>query len=272
MHKGTGLRVGPTITRQPVGHQRGLAAARLAMDHQRWAFPLRGVVIKALQVRLAPHVNALAGFAEGLVVAGLLLQGRELGLFRVFLVDGRPEIFQHVLPEGLRVGVVFPDFPHRCCAGPDAGFQVGQLLRCGSVLGGMVTAVCLGIARVAEIKKGATGGVGIVQDAVQDFQLGQALVAVSIQPFLFLDQSNRELTGHPAVAFAQQADEVGAAEFNLLQADGQHLAVLRLLLSDAPAQVHLHEIHAPLRAAPAQLRENLLHQHIPLHLHVAEGG
>ena len=44
---------------------------------------------------------------------------------------------------------------------------------------------------------------------------------------------------------------VGPAAFDLLQANGQHLAFGGLLLSDTPAQVHLDQIHLPLPAEPA---------------------
>ena len=52
----------------------------------------------------------------------------------------------------------------------------------------------------------------------------------------------------------------------------QHLALRRLLLGDAPAQVHLGKGDKALVADPAQIGKHRFDQQLPLLLHVAEGG
>ena len=68
---------------------------------------------------------------------------------------------------------------------------------------------------------------GIVEHAVEDFEFGDGLAFLELfpEPFFFFEQLLRTVLRHPAVAFAEQTDEVGAAAFDFLQTNGQHLAL-----------------------------------------------
>jgi hypothetical protein len=60
----------------------------------------------------------------------------------------------------------------------------------------------------------------------------------------------------PAITLAKQADEERTAAFDLVQADGQDLALSSLFLGDAPPQVYFCERHSTSRTQLAELRED----------------
>ena len=126
--------------------------------------------------------------------------------------------------------------------------------------------------RVAEVEQGAFGHIGIVQHTVQDFQLGHRMIFEFRQPGFLRDDVRVNLLGDPAVALAQQADEVGAAAHDFRQADRQDLTLVGLFFGDAPAQVHLAPGHGALVAQFAQLREYELDEVVTFRLHIAESG
>ncbi len=61
-------------------------------------------------------------------------------------------------------------------------------------------------------------------------------------------------------SLADEAHEKRPRAVDLGKADRQDLALLGLLLGDAPAQIHIHQLHLTLAALAAQLRENLPHE------------
>ena len=107
---------------------------------------------------------------------------------------------------------------------------------------------------------------------MQDLQLSDASLAVLLQPRLLPHKLRVDHVRHPPVSLAQQPDEVGPAALDLGQADGQHLALGRLLLGDAPSQVYVGPRDPALLAELAQLREHALDQLVPFRAHVAEGA
>ena len=137
-----------------------------------------------------------------------------------------------------------------------------------------VSAGSFSVGRVAEVEEGVVLHLRVVEHAVEDFQFrhGSASLNVLLEPGFPLDDFGPDGVRNPAVAFAQQADEIGPAALDLGQAEREHLAFVGLLLGDAPAQVHLGEGDKAFGALAAQFGEDLLHQQIPLPHHVAEGG
>ena len=73
--------------------------------------------------------------------------------------------------------------------------------------------------RIAEVEERVPGGVGVVEDAVQDLHLGDRRARQRAEPRQLLDQVPGELLGHPAVALAEQAEEERPAAVDLGQAD-----------------------------------------------------
>ncbi len=97
-----------------------------------------------------------------------------------------------------------------------------------------------------------------------------------MDPLVFIRRDCRR-QGPPAVAVAQQHDEVGArgdplATRDLAQADGHRLLVKPRFLAYAPAQVHRLEAAAVLPAQLAEPGKHPLLQGVALLLQVAEGG
>src|ERR1019366_2199167 len=86
------------------------------------------------------------------------------------------------------------------------------------------------------------------------------LLAVLLEPGLRRDEFFRNFLWHPAVALAQQTDEIRPAVFDLRQAQGQDLPFGLGFVGDTPAQVHLAPGYAAALAQAAQLGEDLLHQ------------
>ena len=122
------------------------------------------------------------------------------------------------------------------------------------------------------VEEGVLVHLRIPQHAVEDFEGRHGLLAVVGEPGLRFQQFRRNLLGHPAVALAQQTDEVGPAMLDFRQAQGQHLAFGLGFVGNAPAQVHLAPSDAPVLAEAAELREDLLDEFLAFLLHIAEGG
>ena len=82
---------------------------------------------------------------------------------------------------------------------------------------------------------------------MQNLQLGDARPALVLsQPWLpfkqlWLVEISRR---HPAMAFAEQANEVGPAAIDLPQAQRKRLSLLGLLLRHPPAQVDVNQLDA----------------------------
>ncbi|MEK6258846.1 MAG: hypothetical protein AABP62_09515 [Planctomycetota bacterium] len=111
---------------------------------------------------------------------------------------------------------------------------------------------------------------------MQDLQLRDRLLVHAVDVFpdprLPFEDFRRNRVGNPAVTLTQQPDEVRPAAFDLFQAEGEYFAPLRLLFSDAPAQINLAPSHTALFAESAKLRKDFQNQLIPLSLHVTECG
>jgi hypothetical protein len=196
--------------------------------------------------------------------------GQHLTL-RISLVDELPEILSDPLGEFFGAGVVFH---HGEAALADAFLELGETGLLRRTLGEVGTALCLGPGRIAEVEEGALLHRGIVEDAVEDLQLGDALAAaVFLEPGLLEEEGAVVLPGlrHPAVAFPEETHEERARAVDLGEADGENLALLGLLLGDAPAQVDIDELDLALAAAAAELGEDRFHQQIALPREVAEG-
>ena len=73
------------------------------------------------------------------------------------------------------------------------------------------------------------------------------------------------------MAPVKQAEEKRAALVNLLEAEAEHMVVVRLFASDAPAQVDVHQVNATGFQSLPQCRKDALHQPVSRRLHVAEG-
>ena len=107
---------------------------------------------------------------------------------------------------------------------------------------------------------------------MEDFEGRYRLLAVLVEPGMRFQQFRGDLLRYPAVALAEQTDEVGAAALDFRQAQGQDLAFGLGFVRDAPAQVHLTPGDAAALAQPAELGEDLLDEFLALLLHIAEGG
>ena len=203
-----------------------------------------------------------AEVAEGVVGAGLE------GAFDDLLLGGRALVldargFRQVHPvHGPQQDAAQASF--RC--GPRSAVLVpgAVLARLEDVLGrdGVV---------VTAIPTLAVVGLGVLPEQQAPFLDGDVL-----QDGLELVGWDVSWRGSPAVALAEQDDEVGArrdalAAADLFEADGHRLLVERRLLADAPAQVDGLEAAAVLHAQVPQLRPDMLLERIPLGFHVAEG-
>ncbi len=161
------------------------------------------------------------------------------------------------------------------CSGTRAIFtKLRDVLRAGQLgkvwQAGLVQFVQ--VFRVAEVEERALGHLGVVENAVQDFQLGDGMLQMLREPGFARNQVGVNRVRDPAVAFPEQPDEVWAAALDDIQTDGEHLPFLALVLGDAPAQVHLTPGYGALFAQLAQLREDKLDQVVALRLHIAESG
>ncbi len=267
-------RTGLAPVRDPVREERGLAASRLAEHHEGAAVALR-VAVEPLQVLRPADPRAAPGLREGLVLPRLPGEGVGDLLLRELRRDRGFEILPDPVREGPRVGVVLAerDSPRR--AGLADPLLQRVLLRPRLLaLRGEGGAPGPRVGGVPEVEEGAAGHRRGVQDPVEDLQLGDAPLRELTEPGLLLLEVGRErvVAGDPAVALAEEPDEVRAAGADLVQAELQRLPARALLLGDAPAEVHLHELDVPLAAEPAERRPGMGHQRVPVLLHVPEGG
>ena len=250
--------------------QRALAAAGSPFDQDAGLSGFQGLRELRL-VTLAAQVQPAPGRGIGLVAHGLALEGVGHRGRGEFGIEQRPQIPLQPPGQCLRVPVA----DHRVGAGADAALEVGLALAVFRRRGYVIAAPGTGVAGSAEVEEGPTLHAPVVQDAVQDLQLGDALAAlVLLQPGLAFDQVGRVTLWwwDPAIALAQHADEVGAGAIDLRQADRQHLTTLGLLHGDAPAQVDVHQFDKALAQLRAQRGKDTAHQQIALLAEVAEGA
>jgi hypothetical protein len=98
--------------------------------------------------------------------------------------------------------------------------------------------------RIAKVEEGPVGHGRVVEDAVQDLQLRNALTEVLSNPTESVASVRGKLQRHPAIALAQNPDEKWPATIDLPEAQVQDSIILRLLAGDAPPQVDVIEINA----------------------------
>ena len=77
---------------------------------------------------------------------------------------------------------------------------------------------------------------------------------------------------NPTIALTQHANEVRARPVNLSQTDRKYFSPLRLLHSDAPAKVYIHQFNESVFQSCPQSREYSAYQQVPLLAEVAEGA
>ena len=131
---------------------------------------------------------------------------------------------------------------HRQTGLADSSFEFRQLLGRLGVFHVQLTANPLGHLgqerRVAEVEGRTVVHLGALEHAVEDFQLRDALARVVLHPAVLAQGLGREGLRYPAVALAEDADEVGPAVVDFLEADLQRLALFSVLFGDAPAEVN----------------------------------
>ena len=135
-------------------------------------------------------------------------------------------------------------------AGPD---PCPEILQPGVRLEG--SAELSGQVRVPQVKKGL-GVIRGLQGPVQDLLLGHG---------------NRISLGDPAVTLPDHPHEEGPAPVDLIHTHVDRLPPLRLLLRDAPAQVHSRELHLLFVAVGGDHGKNLFDQDISLLQHILKG-
>ena len=230
---------------QPVGNQGALAGAGFTRDQD----SLLALFNPALQLRdrcFPTQVQPRSG-PPVIAVALLLLLQRILGLLlRMLPLDHSPQI--RLDPLGDRLW---------CCqALGHREATTTHLLLEGRQPLPLLQVVChparfrlgLGIGRIAQIEEGMPCHLRIAQHTMQDFQLREAGAAHALlQPGLSFQQGRLVIGGigrrHPAIALAEQADEIGPATINLRQTQRQRFSAFGLIGGHTPAQIHIYDFH-----------------------------
>jgi len=255
------LRGAATGLKRPVGEEGRLADTGVAEDDERGAVAGR-VLVKASEVFLAADVDPGATLGEGFVLGGLPGEGGRDGFLGEEAVNDRGEVLEDELAEGLGIGVGLADgeaaladarleglelLPADLGAAGGLPFPIaGDLFRGGDFaeVGLLVGRKSVQVARVSEVEEGVVGHLRVVQDPVEDLQLGDGVLEVLLKPSLPFDEVLRDFVRHPPIPLPQEADEVRPAALDLGQADGEDLPLRFLLVRDPPAEVHLPPRHA----------------------------
>ena len=138
-----------------------------------------------------------------------------------------------------------------------------------AIAGALPFRQALDVGRIAEIKESVRRHVRVVEDAVEDLELGDGAVPGALEPGLFGDEAFGKCPWGRPVALAEDADEIGATAADLLEADRDHLDLL--IFGDAPAKVDIAPDDAARFAESPELREDELDQLLAFRAHVAEG-
>ena len=282
------------------GKQRRLAAAALPGDDQSFTTCV-GALGKVGQHRhVRGSINTAQELAAGVGFVAHTFLRQRIGslILGVEPVNQRVELLAHHLHQRLGVGVGFNQgqlavadalleggklrlalFGSSRCLSLSLFLDVGRDVPLGHVPAFVVRDLgillwVLAIGRIAEVEEGVARHLRVPQDAVKELQFRDrgTVLDMFLQPRLALDDFGRNRVGNPPVPLAEQAEEVRPTAFDLGEAQRQDLTLRRLLLGDAPAQIHLGEGDKAFGALAAQLGEDPLHQQIPLPLHVPEGG
>ena len=274
-HEVAGVRLTPS--RHPVSQQRGFATAGLAQNGQTAAVgALASQVVQPVEIGIAPHIKVGAPAPGiGFVIAAFTRPDVRHLVRGEMSVNGRREVGEHKGGEGAGIGIVLAQRDPLGLA--DRFHLVLQRVLTGGpdgILRQVIAALGRGILRVAQIEECTAGHFGVPEHAVKDFQFGDAVFGDLVpQPVFFIQERRRKgfRTGRPAVALAQQPDEVGAAALDLRQTVSQRFLALGLFLGHAPAQVHLDKLHRPPSADFAQGRPDLGHEFVAILDHVQKG-
>jgi len=220
--------------------------------------------------------------------------GMEEGLS--LLIEIVPELFQHRFPESFQPGDrlalrvplsgIFVHAALELRILPDALLE--RLQPIVGVLAVRIVPVAVNrryIGRhfivgqwLAEIEAAAASLAGHFEDAVFDFQGGDALAGhIALEIGLCGCGGQAFLRGDPAVAVTDQRNKKGPAALDFAEADLEDQQLLGLLLVeadglDAPAQVDGLKAVAPIPELLHELGKDLIAQIIALFLHVAKGG
>jgi hypothetical protein len=109
---------------------------------------------------------------------------------------------------------------------------------------------------------------------MQDLQLGDARPTLKLLKPGFAFQQTwlvKASRRHPAVAFAQQTDEVRPASIDFAQAQGKGQSLLGLLLRHTPAEIDVNQLDATVTRPSVQSWKYPLHQPLTLLHEVHEG-
>jgi hypothetical protein len=150
------------------------------------------------------------------------VRGSGDGVRGVELIEGDGQIGEHQLLEFLGSGEACLE---RQAALPDARLEVGEAGGGFLALGGGLGAEIAGGLRVAELEEGAARHLWVVEHPVHDLELGDRTGAVLGEPGVTLYELVGDRAWHPAVALPEEAEEEGPARVDLVEADGQDLAL-----------------------------------------------
>ena len=185
--------------------------------------------------------SVFGDLAEGFPVGRVLqVAARELP------VDAEAGVAAGVAIEGLEGerGVADGLFQGRQFIG--RGWVVGGCWGFGEEVGAFRFGDVVDEGGVAEEEHSVAVHLWIVEDAVDDFEFGDALAGVVLDPAVFAGGLFGERGGDPVVALAEDSDEEGSAFVDLLEAEVEDLVFLGFLFGDSPAEVDVDEVDAVL--------------------------
>ena len=140
-------------------------------------------------------------------IGDLFLRIELVNQFDELLFDGGGEVF------GFLVRI-----DERSAAVADGFLEGGEFGGGVRVFRLKILASLRGVGRVAEIEEGVAVHLRVAQHAVEDFQFGDgsAVADVFLDPRFFIEHLLRHGIGNPAIAFAEDTDEVGSAGVDFL--------------------------------------------------------
>ena len=259
---------GERVLDQGIGH-------RLALDETTEA--ALDEVVQAAAVGLQPGPGGIAQPLPGLPIQVL----PEIGLH----LSGEILEIHHLALRGIPPGTVGPDAIGELVRDPLLQrLELAHPLRrfrifCKTVVEALADGGGhAGVVQLTEVEPAAPALVGVLEHAVEDLQLGDALSDdAGFESSGLRGGLHAFARGRPPVAVAQDADEEGPRAFDLIQAYLQHLQLALPLVPllrglDALAQVDRLQVVAALQQLLAQDVEGVDTQVVPLGVHVGKGA
>ncbi len=272
------VRVTEAVPERPVGEECRLPAARITEHDERRTISC-DISIKTVEIPLPRNVDPEPARCEGLI-SHVLAVKHGAGMFGVGKrcrggcegVDHPHQVFFYEFAELDRIAVILTirqtGFFNPFLEGDQLSFPVfcsfiGFFLSviCNLMLGSAFEKVSLltlwkglDVRRVAEVKVGIPRHRRVVLDAMKDLEFCDGFSLVICYPGVILDDPFRCGLFHPAIAFAEHADEVRAAFVNELQAGAKDFSFL--LFRDSPSQVHLSPSYPPFFADFPECRKD----------------